>query len=43
MEILTNNLKNTMTAEGTGGVFIDYHMSLKGLVDSHNTLKIELL
>lgn len=43
MEILTNSLKNTMTAEGTGMVAIDYSMSLKGLVDSHNKLTIELL
>lgn len=43
MEIVTNDLENTMTAEGAGAVYIDYSMSLKGLVDSHNTLRIELL
>lgn len=43
MEILTNSLENSMTAEGTGKVSIDYNMSLKGLVESHNRLTIELL
>ena len=43
MEILTNSLENTMTAEGTGSVSIDYNMSLKGLIESHNKLTIELL
>ncbi len=43
MEILTNSLVSTMTAEGSGSVSIDYSMSLKGLVDSHNKLTIELL
>lgn len=43
MEILTNSLENTMTAEGTGGVSIDYNMSLKGLMESRNKLRIELL
>ena len=43
MEILTNSLESTLTAEGTGKVSIDYNMSLKGLVDSHNKLTIELL
>jgi len=43
MEVITNRLENTMTAEGTGSVRIDYKMSLKGLVESHNQLSIELL
>lgn len=43
MEILTNKLENNLTAEGTGDVLIDYNMNLKGLVESHNQLKIELI
>lgn len=43
MEVVTNNVENTLTVEGTGSVYIDYKMSLKGLVESHNTLSIELL
>ena len=43
MEVVTNSVENTLTAEGTGSVHIDYKMSLKGLVESHNTLSIELL
>lgn len=43
MEILTNRLENTMTGDGTGSVYIDYSMSLKGLVESRNQLRIELI
>ncbi len=43
MEVVTNSVENTLTAEGTGRVHIDYKMSLKGLVESHNTLSIEML
>ena len=43
MEVVTNSVENTLTVEGTGSVYIDYKMSLKGLVESHNTLSIELL
>ena len=43
MEVVTHNIKNTLTVEGTGSVYIDYKMSLKGLIESHNTLSIELL
>jgi len=43
MEIITNSLESSMTAEGEGEVSIDYKMSLKGLLESHNRLKIELL
>jgi uncharacterized beta-barrel protein YwiB (DUF1934 family) len=43
MEVVTNSVENTLTVEGTGSVHIDYKMSLKGLVESHNTLSIELL
>lgn len=43
MEVVTNIIENTLTPEGTGSVLIDYKMSLKGLVESHNQLSIEML
>lgn len=43
MEVLTNRLENNMAADGTGDVIIDYNMSLKGLVESRNQLKIQLI
>ena len=43
MEVLTNTLENTLTAEGSGELNIDYHMSLKGLIESRNTLNITLM
>jgi uncharacterized beta-barrel protein YwiB (DUF1934 family) len=43
MEIVTNRIFSDLTAEGTGRVDIDYKMSLKGLVESHNQLSIEIL
>ncbi|MEE3362427.1 MAG: DUF1934 domain-containing protein [Anaerovoracaceae bacterium] len=42
MEVLTNDLKNTVTADGTGGVDIDYNISLKGLSEGRSRLKIEV-
>ena len=43
MELITERLENNLTADGTGNVLIVYSMSLKGLVESHNELSIELL
>ena len=43
MEVATKEVINELTAEGTGKVQIDYKMSLKGLVESHNLLCIEML
>ena len=43
MEVATKEVINELTAEGTGRVRIDYKMSLKGLVESHNLLCIEML
>lgn len=43
MEVITNSIENSLTAEGTGSVHIDYKMSLKGLIESHNQLSIEML
>lgn len=43
MEVLTNDLKTTLTPEGTGFIAIDYHISLKGLVEGRNKLNIKLI
>lgn len=43
MEVLTNALKNTLTAEGSGELNIDYHISLKGLIESRNTLNVTIM
>jgi hypothetical protein len=43
MEVLTNTLNNTLTAEGSGELNIDYHISLKGLIESRNTLNVTIM
>ena len=43
MEVLTNDVKNDITPEGTGSANIDYHISLKGLTDVRNQLSIEIM
>lgn len=43
MEVLTNDLKSSVTPEGTGEVEIDYEVSLKGLAENRSRLKIEIL
>jgi len=43
MEVLTNDIKNNLTAEGKGSVNIDYHISLKGLAEGRNSLNIEVM
>lgn len=43
MEVLTNHVENSVTAEGTGQLDIDYHISLKGLAEGRNKLNIELM
>ena len=43
MEVLTNELENTLTPEGTGEVNIDYHVSLKGLSEGRSKLNIEII
>lgn len=43
MEVLTNNLVNTLTPEGGGCVDIDYNVSLKGLSEGRSQLNIEIL
>ena len=43
MEVLTNEIENSLTAHGTGSVKIDYHISLKGLAEGRNRLNIEVM
>ena len=43
MEVLTNHVENNMGEEGEGSLDIDYHISLRGLSESHNKLKIEVM
>jgi uncharacterized beta-barrel protein YwiB (DUF1934 family) len=42
MEVLTNNVVNNLTPEGTGDIFIDYHISLNGMREGRNCLSIEV-
>ncbi len=43
MEILTNELENNITENGTGYIYIDYDISLRGLVEGRSRLNIEIL
>jgi uncharacterized beta-barrel protein YwiB (DUF1934 family) len=41
-EVLTNDLKNSVTGEGSGSVEIDYNISLKGLAEGRSRMNIEV-
>ncbi len=43
MEVLTNHIENNLRSDGTGSLDIDYHISLKGLLEGRNKLNIELM
>ena len=43
IEVLTNEIENTLSADGKGSVNIDYHISLKGLTEGRNKLNIEVM
>ncbi|MDO4485912.1 MAG: DUF1934 domain-containing protein [Bacillota bacterium] len=43
MEVLTNKLENTLSAEGDGQLDIDYSISLKGLLEGRNRLNITMM
>ncbi len=43
MEVLTNDIDNKLNPEGTGTLGIDCSVSLKGLAESRNLLKIEIM
>lgn len=42
MEVLTNDLENSVTSEGLGDVHIDYNISLKGLAEGRSRLNINV-
>lgn len=42
LEVLTNKVDNKLDEEGYGDVNIDYHISLDGLIDGRNSLKIKV-
>ena len=42
MEVLTNELTNTVNAADGGVVDIDYNISLKGLTEGRSRLNIEV-
>ena len=43
MEVLTNEIENSLTVCGKGSVKIDYQISLKGLAEGRNRLNIEVM
>lgn len=43
MEVLTTDLRNTLSEEGSGEIDIDYDISLKGLLEGRNRLSITLM
>ena len=43
MEVLTNDVVNQLDPEGSGSVGIDCSISLKGLIESRNLLKFEIM
>jgi len=43
MEVLTNEIENSLSADGSGSVNIDYDICLKGLSEGRNKLNIEVM
>ena len=43
IEVLTNNVDNQLDPEGSGSIGIDCSVSLKGLIESRNLLKFEIM
>jgi len=43
MEVLTNNIDNRLDPEGSGSLGIDCSVSLKGLTESRNLLRFEIM
>ena len=42
LEVLTNHVNNKLNEDGYGDVDIDYHISLEGLIDGRNMIKISV-
>jgi uncharacterized beta-barrel protein YwiB (DUF1934 family) len=43
MEVLTDDVRNTIGQGGEGSLDIDYHVSLKGLTESRSRISIEIM
>ncbi len=43
MEVLTNDIVNTLTSDGEGCINIDYNISLKGLSEGRSKLSIQII
>lgn len=43
MEVLTNDVVNNLSEEGFGDINIDYQVSLSGMAEGRNKLKIEVM
>ena len=43
LEVLTNHVAGDISEDGNGNIDIDYDISLKGLMESRNILKITLM
>lgn len=42
LEVFTNHVENNLSPEGVGNIDIDYNVSLDGLIEGRNQLKIEV-
>ena len=42
MEVLTSDVKNNLAEDGTGNVDVDYMISLEGMAEGRNELRIEI-
>jgi uncharacterized beta-barrel protein YwiB (DUF1934 family) len=43
MEVLTDDVRNSIKSSGEGTLEVDYHVSLKGLTESRSRLSIEIM
>jgi len=43
MEVLTNDVRNSIEPAGAGSLEVDYHVSLKGLSESRSRLSIQII
>ena len=42
LELLTNDIVNNLSEDGTGHINIDYQVNLGGVAEGHNRLTIEV-
>ncbi|MDD4376820.1 MAG: DUF1934 domain-containing protein [Eubacteriales bacterium] len=43
MEVLTNDVINSLSKDGIGSIKIDYHVSLSGVAEGRNELNIQVM